>query len=299
MKILLATDGSEYSESAAYFLTRMAWTPDDSITVLHVISAVPFHEDEKFYYSTLQAIKKECAPRILDSAVEILKSVKAKISVEIVEGVLNQCTPDQCVIAAADASGADLIVLGGRGVKGIASVLLGSVSRSVAINSSKPVLIVKPQTPAPTAGMKVLFAVDGSDHSLAAGRMLNSLPLPDNAGLTVLNVTSSDFLDIPERFIPEIDELVKNDVAAIRIKEYDRSEKIVEQAREYLGGRFKHIEVFSRVGDASTEILKAGEAMKSDLIALGCRGLRGIRGTLGSVSRNVLRHAPCSVLIGR
>jgi len=299
MKILLATDGSEYSEGAARFLTRMSWTRDDAITILHVIFAIPFHEDEKFHFKTLQAIKKECAPRILDSAVAILKSIEAKISVEIVEGALNQCTPDQCIIAAADTSGADIIVLGGRGIKGIASVILGSVSRAVAINSPKPVLVVKPQTPAPSDEINVLYAADGSDHSLAAGRMLSSLPISQTARITIMNVISSNFLDIPERFVPEIGERVKDAVAGIRAKEYSLSEKNVEQARDLLGGRFKQIEALTRVGDPSAEILKQAEAMKADIIAVGCRGLRGIRGTLGSVSRNILGHAACSVLIGR
>jgi len=299
MKILLATDGSEYSEGAARFLTRMSWTRDDAITILHVIFAIPFHEDEKFHFKTLQAIKKECAPRILDSAVAILKSIEAKISVEIVEGALNQCTPDQCIIAAADTSGADIIVLGGRGIKGIASVILGSVSRAVAINSPKPVLVVKSQTPAPSDEINVLYAADGSDHSLAAGRMLSSLPISQTARITIMNVISSNFLDIPERFVPEIGERVKDAVAGIRAKEYSLSEKNVEQARDLLGGRFKQIEALTRVGDPSAEILKQSEAMKADIIAVGCRGLRGIRGTLGSVSRNILGHAACSVLIGR
>ncbi|HUI46893.1 MAG TPA: universal stress protein [Nitrospirota bacterium] len=299
MKILLATDGSEYSEGATRFLTRMSWSRDDAITILHVIFAIPFHEDEKFHFKTLQAIKKECAPRILDSAVAILKTVEAKISVEIVEGALNQCTPDQCIIAAADTSGADIIVLGGRGIKGLASVILGSVSRAVAINAPKPVLVVKPQTLVPSDEINILYATDGSDHSLAAGRMLSSLPLSRTARITIMNVISSNFLDIPERFVPEIGERVKDAVAGIRAREYSHAEKNVEQARNLLGGRFKQIEALTRVGDPSTEILKQSEAMKADIIAVGCRGLRGIRGTLGSVSRNILGHAACSVLIGR
>ncbi len=299
MKILLATDGSEYSEGAAHFLAKMAWTRDDAITILHVISAIPFHEDEKFHFSTLQAIKKECAPRILDSTLDILKTVDANISVEIVEGSMNQCTPDQCIISTAETSCADLIVLGGRGIKVLASILLGSVSRAVAIHSPKPVLVVKSQPPARPNIINVLYAVDGSDHSLTTGRVLTFLPLSDTTSLTIMNVISSNFLDIPERFVPEIGERVKDAVAGIRAREYSHAEKNIAQARNQLEGRFKQIEALTRVGDPSTEILKQAEAMKADLIAVGCRGLRGVRGTMGSVSRNILGHATCSVLVGR
>ncbi len=55
MRLLLATDGSEYSETAAKFLTRFNWSPQDSILVFHAIYALPFPEDLKFYYDTLKA----------------------------------------------------------------------------------------------------------------------------------------------------------------------------------------------------------------------------------------------------
>jgi len=39
--------------------------------------------------------------------------------------------------------------------------------------------------------------------------------------------------------------------------------------------------------------------LKPDINAVGCRGLRGIQGMMGSVSRNILTHPKCSVLIGK
>ncbi len=299
MKILLATDGSASSEGAASFLTRMAWSPDDSITVFHVIYPIPFHYDEKFYWSTLQSIKKECAPRVIDSAVAILKPVRASISVEIEEGTLHPCTPEQCIIKAADASGMDLIVLGASGRKGLASIFIGSVSRAVVNNAAKPVLIVRQQAPMPADRTRVLFAADGSDHSRATAEFLTSLPFPDTTELTIVHVIPSNFLDVPERFVPEIDERVTDAVANIRSREFTEAEKIIEQERERLGGTFKQIHVLSRVGDPATEILKAGEGMEADLIAVGRQGAWGMQGALESVSRNILNHAACSVLIGR
>jgi nucleotide-binding universal stress UspA family protein len=55
-----------------------------------------------------------------------------------------------------------------------------------------------------------------------------------------------------------------------------------------------------REGDAATEILAAASASKADLIVMGTHGRTGIaRLVLGSVARNVLQHATCSVLIVR
>jgi len=299
MKVLLTTDGSDSSEGAASFLTRMAWSPDDSITVFHAIYAVPFHYDERFYCTTLESIKKECAPKILDSAVSILKPVRAGISVEIEEGVLNQCTPEQCIIRTAEASGTDIIVMGSSGRKDRSSVVIGSVSRAVVKNAAKPVLVVKRPAPGPADRMRVLFAVDSSDHSRATADLLTSIPFPDDTELTIIHVIPSNFLDVPEHFVLEINEQIKDTVANIRSREFSEAEKIIEDTRGRLSKTFKQLQVLSKVGDPSTEILKAGECMGADLIAVGRRGSRGIMGTLESVSRNILNHAPCPVFIGR
>ena len=136
MKVMLATDGTECSEKAARFLTRINWSPQDAITVFHAIYAVPFPEDRKFHFETLTSVKKELAPRILDSAVAILKPVQACISVEIKEFYPGECTPDQCILNAARAAKTDLVAMGARGSKGIASAFIGSMTRLVTAHSS-------------------------------------------------------------------------------------------------------------------------------------------------------------------
>jgi nucleotide-binding universal stress UspA family protein len=299
MKILCATDGSEYSERAAEFLTRLQWSRDDAITVFHAIYEIPFQYDDAFHLSTLKSIKAEIAPRILDSAVSILKPSHATISVEIEESSPSRCTPEQCIITAAESSGADLIVMGARGIKGIASALIGSVTRLVAIHASKPVLVVKQAAHSPSRPMKILFATDGSEPSLVTGELLCSIPFPDDTEITIMHIVASSFADIPERFVLEINDRIKEIVANARAIELSRSGKIIDHAREDLQKRFKKIEVISRVGDPSTEILKIAETAQVDLIAVGSRGFRGIKGMLGSVSRNILTHSQSSVLMGK
>lgn len=162
-----------------------------------------------------------------------------------------------------------------------------------------PVLVIKPQAALKSDKMKILFATDGSDYSYATAEFLSSLPFPDNTELTIVNVMRSDFLDVPERFFIEVNERVKEVLARVKAREFTESEKIVLQAREYLNKKLKNIQVLSRVGDPSTEILRIGETMEADIIAVGCRGLRGMKGIMGSVSRNILAHSTCSVLIGK
>jgi nucleotide-binding universal stress UspA family protein len=294
MKILLATDGSQYSEAAAGFLTRFNWSEHDEITLFHAIHLSLSGYDKEFCSNALKIVKAGVGFRILDSALEILKDLKARTATAITEG-----SPEQCICDAAAVSDIDIIAMGGRGLKGIKSFLIGSTTRSVAHNSSKSVLIIKPQAPAKRDKMKVLFAVDGSEYSRAAGEFLSSMPFIGETELTILNVIWSNFFDIPDRFAIEIDERAKESVERARTIEFNQSGKIVDEARGYLGRTFKKILVDSKTGDPSTEILKKAEEMDADIITMGCRGLRGIKGMLGSVSRNVLAHSKSSVLIGK
>ena len=293
MKILLATDGSEYSKGAANFLTGLKLTPHDEIMIFHAVYWIPFLYDADFYIETLKEIKQEIAPKVIDSIMDILKPVNARISTAIVEG-----SPAQSIIDAVRTSDMDMVVMGARGIKGIESLFVGSETRAVAIKSPKPVLVAKlPLREQPV--FKVLYATDGSDYSRDTGYFLNSMPFPDNTEITVLNVVPPEFLDIPETFVPKVNERIieiRDQAQSIRLT---NSQRIVEQAEKLLSKTIRTIKMLSEVGDTSAVILRVSEEIKADLIVVGCRGLKGIKGVMGSVSRNILAHSKCSVLIGK
>jgi nucleotide-binding universal stress UspA family protein len=293
MKILLATDGSEYSRGAARFLTCMKLTPQDEITIFHAVYWIPFLYDAESYIETFKEIKQEIAPKIVDSILEILKPVQAGISTAIVEG-----SPAQCIIDAVRTSDINMVIMGARGIKGVESLFAGSVTRAVAIKSPRPVLVTKlPLRERPA--LKVLYATDGSGYSRETARFLASMPFSDKTEFTILNVVPPEFLDIPETFAPKVNERIieiRDQTRSIRL---NNSQRIVEQAEEILSKTGRPIRIMSEVGDTSTVILKVSEEMKADLLVVGCRGLRGIKGVMGSVSRNILAHSRCSVLIGK
>lgn len=293
MKILLATDGSEYSKGAAKFLTCLKLTSQDEITTFHAVYWIPFLYDAEFYIETFKEIKQEIAPKIVDSIMDILKPVQARISTAIVEG-----SPAQCILNAVKASDIDMVVMGARGIKGIESLFAGSVTRAVAIKSPKPVLIIKlPASERPV--LKVLYATDGSEYSRDTGRFLTLIPFPDNTEITILNVVPPEFLAIPETFAPKVNERIIEIIDQAQSIRLNNSQRIVEQAEVILSKTIRTIRIMSEVGDPSTVILRVSEEIKADLIVVGCRGLRGIKGVMGSVSRNILAHSKCSVLIGK
>jgi nucleotide-binding universal stress UspA family protein len=77
-----------------------------------------------------------------------------------------------------------------------------------------------------------------------------------------------------------------------------RAENEAAAARLRSGGF--HVTPLVRQGDPAHEIVAEARAREAGLIVVGTRGQSGLqRLILGSVARNVLLHAPCSVLIVR
>jgi len=291
MKILLATDGSEYSETAVKFLTLFNFSSEDIVTLFHVVSGIPY-EDE-YSKQILHAIKR-VSPKILKRCEEALRPIPVRIIKAEGEGV-----PEIEIAKKADESDADLIVMGARGVKGISSLFLGSVTRAVSALSSRPILATKPNNKVTGEGMKVLFCADGSSSARKTANILAQLPFPEKTELTILTMAWSAFGDIPDRFALEVNEAVKDSLARIRTMEAKAAEQIIDSLRTQLSRRFPIIHSAVKGGDPAQEILRHAEEMQADLIAIGSRGLKGMKGMLGSVSRRVLGRAHCSVLIGR
>ena len=86
MKILLATDGSKYSDGAARFLARFNLSQADEITALHVIPGVPFPHSIGPYKAALMQLGEELAPMIIDETAGLLKDLRAKVSTAVTTG---------------------------------------------------------------------------------------------------------------------------------------------------------------------------------------------------------------------
>jgi nucleotide-binding universal stress UspA family protein len=294
MKILLPTDGSEYSEAAARFLTRLNLSEQDEVFVLHVVSDDAFQDKEDYYYSRIKEIRQSVAPKILHSTVSILHSVPAKISPALMSGL-----PEKCIIDAANDADADIIVMGPKRIKGIKSRIVGSVTKSVSIASPRPVLVVKQALKEPKDTLKILFTTDGSASANRAGEILALMPFHDNTEITVLHVISAAFHDIPDRFIRKIDANVRENLKEHNTMEIRESQKIIAHNVAYLMDRFSNVRTLTKTGDPSDEILQTANELGADMIVLGSKGMEGFKGVIESISRYILSAADCAVLIGK
>ncbi|MFC4276248.1 universal stress protein [Achromobacter aloeverae] len=149
-KILVPVDGSEENGRAIEEAARMKAVMDARVLLLHVIDPLWYsHGMERhsvFVNDVLPAMRRHGA-EILDAARKRLGQDDASIEV-LLEECEDRRIPD-VVVARAQQWGADLVVMGTRGRRGLDRMFMGSVAEGVARTSPVPVLLVRP---APGAG---------------------------------------------------------------------------------------------------------------------------------------------------
>lgn len=133
--IVVGYDGSEHAKKA---LERAAeLTSGGTVTVVAVAGVPP---TTPVHGATAPSVRTEVeeAQRELDDAKAALAS--KGVAVKLVEG---RGDPAEAILEAAKGEGADLIVVGTRGLNAAARLLLGSVSTSVVHHAHCDVLVVR------------------------------------------------------------------------------------------------------------------------------------------------------------
>ena len=146
MKILLAVDGSVYSAAAAEELAKRPWPPQSEVKVISAaeiptpVGMEPWAMSPD-YFENLEIAVRKAGQTILDSTLLKLKTITGKtlkISSEIIQG-----SPAQVIVDEAESWGADLIVMGSRGLGIWNRLLLGSVSNAVVHHAKCSVEVVR------------------------------------------------------------------------------------------------------------------------------------------------------------
>lgn len=144
MRILLTTDGSTYSQSAADALAAMFRPESAEVLVLEVVEPLIFTPPPQMApgYAPEQAERlKEQFKEAEDTTAQTaaaLRNSGFKVNSRVVEsdirsGILNMAAEWK----------PDLIVMGSHGRRGVEKFLLGSVAESVARHAKCSVLIVR------------------------------------------------------------------------------------------------------------------------------------------------------------
>src|SRR3712207_2405704 len=137
-KILRATDGSEEAELAARTAADLATKTGSELHLVHVLVLPPETLYDPFGTDAREEFEKRERAR-LDELVGRLEA-----SGGAVEGAhFRVGSPDAEIVAQAKEVGADMVVLGSRGLGVMRRALMGSVSDSVVRHAHCPVLVVR------------------------------------------------------------------------------------------------------------------------------------------------------------
>jgi nucleotide-binding universal stress UspA family protein len=148
MKILLAIDGSKDSDAAVDEVANRPWPPQSEVEVMTaaetplMVGIEPWAPSPQ-YFEELDRSVREAAKAVIENAVNKLKSTDTKL--EIISKII-QGPPRQVIVEEAERWGADLIVMGSRGLGAWNRLLLGSVSSAVVHHAKCSVEIVRKQS---------------------------------------------------------------------------------------------------------------------------------------------------------
>jgi nucleotide-binding universal stress UspA family protein len=144
MKILLAIDGSKFSEDASRTVASQLPVQNSEVLVLQVVEPLVFSNPPQMargYAPEMAARLQEQIQQAKESvarAAEVLRAAGFKADARVVENEIRTG-----ILDVAAEWHADLIVMGSHGKKGLRKFLLGSVTEFVARHAPCSVLIVR------------------------------------------------------------------------------------------------------------------------------------------------------------
>jgi nucleotide-binding universal stress UspA family protein len=291
MRILAATDGSDLAGIGCELARDLATLSHGQVRIVAVLPPVTELLGGAWPAAAMidpEPVERAARERLEDRLRRELERTPADLrpTASLLRG-----RPAAEIVAEAMRWDADVIVVGSRGHGTMASVLIGSVSEEVIDRSPIPVLVAR--TP---RMRRFIVAADGSPASQAAVDMLATGDTFQGLEAWVVDVAPTAYpwwLGVGVADGDSFRQLLEMNEQARRM-EQTAAEAASQTLRDVgLKANSRHC-----IGDAAAELVRAAAEVDADTVVIGSRGQTGLRRlVLGSVARQVLRHAPASVLV--
>lgn len=147
MKVLLAVDGSEFSDTAVRKVAGRPWPAGSEIRIISVAEPPPLTAMPETWgpptdlYDRMEREERNRAAAAANRAEARLRASATagmKVTADVIDGF-----PKEAIIQESERWGADLIVVGSHGYRGLKRLWLGSVSLAVASHAKCSVEIVR------------------------------------------------------------------------------------------------------------------------------------------------------------
>lgn len=266
--LLLATDGSHFSDGAIQEAIFFGQACQAKVIVLHVINTRA--ESIGAANFAVRQGRQELAPHL-----EHIRGMARDSGVGVEVVLLGSERPEQTIVEQARLRQADVILMGRHGKSGRLSLLVGKMTAKV-IALGFPRVLVAPKDFIIT-GTRILLAVNDSVNSQRAAQEALSLcrSCKTLQRLTVLSVGKGE-------------------------GDRSRAEQLVGQILDQ--GRRDGLPIacdgMVRIGKPSASIVDAARELGADMIILGGLGKTGVAKLLtGHVTEHVIGQSHCAVLV--
>lgn len=296
MKILIAYDGSDCANAAIEDLSR-AGLPDavEAIILTATETWLPKDFENELFVETVGWTGAENIKRMREAAIEKVaeggklaedadRRVRQKFPAWQVRHKAVGGFAEREIVAEADESKPDLIVVGSHGRSGAEHFVIGCVSLQVLSAAACSVRVAR-HSPARAedddSPLRIVIGFDGSPDSLnAVESVLNRQWLPDTAVRLVSAVEPLPY--------------------SILLAELSKAEELRASAASKLKEKGLHVSTVVEIGRARNLIIEEAEKWRADSIFIGAKGHSLMeRIMLGSVSYTVAARAHCSVEVVR
>ena len=282
-RILLSTDGSEYSEGAAREAINLSRKCGSKLVILSVVDANP----ELDALAPQIAEKQERAAR---QNLDALLDRARKEGVEASSVVHKGEAAYKYIVEEAVKNNSTLIVMGRRGRTGLKRLMMGSVTARVIGHAPCNVLVV-PRA-AELGFRSIVVATDGSRHSTAASAEAIGLARRNGSELTVIAVVPAELAT------PTDIDFTMNQRELIAEREMQNAEQNARAVKEAAQKEQVPVKAFVMTGKPAEAVIQTAQERRADLIVLGSHGRTGVeRLLMGSVAERVIVLASCPVLV--
>jgi nucleotide-binding universal stress UspA family protein len=140
--IVVGVDGSPAADEAVREAVELADATGAAIVFVATYAVVNVYGEPFYHAAPTESDELPAAQKAAVDAVAVAEAAGVAAEIEVVEG--NAASE---ILHVAEQREADLIVVGSRGLGGLSSAFLGSVSRWLLSHAHIPVLVVKEKAP--------------------------------------------------------------------------------------------------------------------------------------------------------
>ena len=287
MKYVLAVDGSDEALDATRAFEALR--PAEQLVILGVVNVpgIPYPAMgagvAKDLSMTVSQAMNEEAGRMIDRAISLLPLDAGSARKRLETG-----QPADVILKVAQETGADLIVLGARGLGKIREQIFGSVSHRVMTHASCSTLIIK--KPLRTI-QQLCIPIESQEDADAILAFMKKQPFREPCRVTILHV-----IPFSEPVWP-MGAMIPQDFRKEMLAYAEKFTNMLCGELQKLGHQTHGMAL---VGAPSSTIIEEIEKMSPDVLLMRTHSRSGVsRFFLGSVSHAVVHHADCSVILVR